>query len=566
MKINIGKKIAFSFTLLVAVIILISCYCLVNLAKSNALLKELYEKDLLGVQYIGLANVDLIKLEQAETNLLSAENFSERSKLIASIKDYSSKFENHIEKYKSTAGNKAGEKDVQEISDLWKQLLPLQDKTIELVKRENKEEAVQLKEKIKVISDKIETKISIVSVQRNNQAKESFENSNLIYNSMFVTLVIVILCATIFSIIIGFAITRLIVKPVIKISDAAVKISNGNLSIEEIVVKNRDEIGALSGAFNKMISQLKSIIMQMAQVTGTVSKASEELSACSQQNAASAEQIANTISNLAQGAADQSQQLENADLVINNINKVIQISAQKTKEASISSINVAEAANKGAAIVKDAVKSINKIKESSSKTTNAIFVLGHESERIGHIVEVIAGIAAQTNLLALNAAIEAARAGEYGRGFAVVAEEIRKLAEQSSVSTGQITDLIENIRIETGNVRIAILENYKVVDEGVAVVENAGSFFNLITSDIGEVVNQIAQVNSMSNEIASGSVEIVEIMESISSISRMNAASSQEVMATSQEQTSSMEEISGASQELSNMAVLLKNAVSKFIL
>ena len=86
---------------------------------------------------------------------------------------------------------------------------------------------------------------------------------------------------------------------------------------------------------------------------------------------------------------------------------------------------------------------------------------GDRHVAIGQIVDVITGIASQTNLLALNAAIEAARAGDQGRGFAVVAEEVRKLAEQSSMSASQISTLISNIQHETERA-VGLMEKGKV--------------------------------------------------------------------------------------------------------
>ena len=227
---------------------------------------------------------------------------------------------------------------------------------------------------------------------------------------------------------------------------------------------------------------------------------------------------------------------------------------------------VSQTAKQGVNAAQAAVATIHSLEVSTSKTSDAIFALGKESEKIGQIVDVIVSIAEQTNLLALNAAIEAARAGEHGRGFAVVSEEIRKLAEQSSISAKQITELIRNIQGETTRAMNVMQESSAGVKEGVSVVTNAGDFFEVIVGEVDQVVGQMAQLNDVTQQIARGSNEIVKIMESLSSISEENAASSEEVLATTEEQTSAMEEISHSSQDLSRLAMELQGAIAKFTL
>jgi methyl-accepting chemotaxis protein len=96
--------------------------------------------------------------------------------------------------------------------------------------------------------------------------------------------------------------------------------------------------------------------------------------------------------------------------------------------------------------------------EQAHKTNDRVNALSQAANRIGDVVELINTIAGQTNLLALNATIEAARAGDAGRGFAVVASEVKMLAEQTGKATGEIGQQIASIQSATQESVVAIKE------------------------------------------------------------------------------------------------------------
>lgn len=124
------------------------------------------------------------------------------------------------------------------------------------------------------------------------------------------------------------------------------------------------------------------------------------------------------------------------------------------------------------------------INDATTSVNDLVQKLSKQTEEIEHITKVITEITEQTNLLALNAAIEAARAEEHGKGFAVVAEEVRKLAEQSNGSAGQIVELTKEIMSDTKNVEKAVSDSLHYVKDGVKVISQAGEAFTGIVQAV----------------------------------------------------------------------------------
>ncbi len=175
----------------------------------------------------------------------------------------------------------------------------------------------------------------------------------------------------------------------------------------------------------------------------------------------------------------------------------------------------------------------------------------------------IASIAEQTNLLALNAAIEAARAGEAGRGFSVVADEIRKLAEESTASTGQIDETVKMLQEQSAFAVQKVEAIGHIMESQNQSVNQTGETFKQLAIAIENIKEKVEDVRTLGSNMEAEKNSILGILENLAAISEENAASTEEVSASTEEQTASLEEVNSASMSLAQLAVDLNDLIDR---
>ncbi len=185
--------------------------------------------------------------------------------------------------------------------------------------------------------------------------------------------------------------------------------------------------------------------------------------------------------------------------------KVVKFASDITKRVSVQMANTEsavkahelakstdETAQEGAEVIHKAVMEMNNISEAIAESASTINDLANQSEQITNIVNTIRGIAEQTNLLALNAAIEAARAGDQGRGFAVVADEVRQLAGRTSISTQEISEMIDKIQSLTSSAITSMTTCQSQSESGVELAGQAGDMITQIKDRLSGVVTAVS--------------------------------------------------------------------------
>lgn len=365
-------------------------------------------------------------------------------------------------------------------------------------------------------------------------------------------------------IVLAFIFLKYMLRKIPRVTNIMAQLASGNLSGEHIQTKSKDEIGQLVTSTNQLNTRLRDIVSKISAVSETVSSQSEELSQSANEVKTGSVQVATTMQELAAGTETQANSVSDLANVMSSFTTRMQDTNDHGEQIRDNSKEVQSMTDEGMQLMEKSSRQMEKIDQIVHKAVQKMDGLDKHSKKISNLVTVIKEVADQTNLLALNAAIEAARAGEHGKGFAVVADEVRKLAEQVSVSVTDITDIVNNIQKEAGLVSESLQDGYKEVKQGTAQIDATNQTFDHIRKAILEMVNGITTISENLFEIAENGQEMNKSIEEIASIAEESSAGIEQTSASSQQTSSIMEEVAGSSEQLATLAEQLNELVRHF--
>ena len=385
-------------------------------------------------------------------------------------------------------------------------------------------------------------------------------------NSLLIVIGITLLGAAIIGTAIVIMVSRHLAVPVQKLSKRVREVAKGNLTVEIEDLQRSDEIGQLNEGFNEMVDQLKTLITDVEEAIVEIQSTSSNLTSVAEETNAYGDEIVKAINEVSKGAVKQASDSEDTNRTAINFAQQIEVLHDKNELILDASQHMKQSNQEG-------LVNLNGLKEKSQEssalihTVQSVFSSLIEKVReIEGIVGTITEISDQTNLLALNASIEAARAGEHGKGFAVVAEEVRKLADQTSVATELVQTTLKGIESETNLVNDEMKKTNVIVRQQNDSVANTESSFKeielaveKIIAVIGDMTEGVAYLNNSKNHI-------MHSIESIAMISEKNAAASEEVTASVDEQQRAIQLVSESSNDLTDEITALQESIKRFIL
>lgn len=357
------------------------------------------------------------------------------------------------------------------------------------------------------------------------------------------------------GLIIGVIFSGVIVKPIVRMTNFANRLSSMNFSDHETGQKlfaRKDEIGAMSRALEYLRTEVADVVREVREQSGLLLEASDHVHDSASETATTMQQLDSAVGEIADGASSQAGDTQLATEKVVNMGDMVEQTANQVDDLMKYATRMQQSGQ-------GATEALEQLEQVNGQAMQYIHVIAEQTDttnasasKIHEAASMITEIAEETNLLSLNASIEAARAGEQGRGFAVVAAQIQKLAEQSNESAKEISEIIR-VLMEDSQKAVSIMEDVKEIFKKQSEhVDNTKQAFDEIQKNVEQSIAGMSAIDDKTKQLDKERSGVIDIVQNLSAIAQENAASTEETSA-------SVTEVKAISDQLSEEADSLKN-------
>lgn len=390
--------------------------------------------------------------------------------------------------------------------------------------------------------------------------KETITNE---FHSSCITMIICCAVLLIITAVVSLLVGEMVVTPLRRVQHFAASLSEGDLT-EDVIVKQKNELGVTAENLNTARGQINSLVKAIAQVSEDIGSMISEFEEAFVKMEGSIAEVDTAVEGIAQNITKQAGSTMDASNEVGVIADGIDSTSKEIADLSESSDTMHK-------LSKECSDKINELVQANIKTKEDVVNMHEQAEATNIAAEnirkaagLIDAIAEQTNLLALNASIEAARAGESGKGFAVVATEIGGLANQSTQTVDQISQIIDDL-VKNSSKSLEVMDKVNsTMDHQVNVLNDTQAIFDNLYTNLNRCIESIATIGTMTDEIERQRQGITAVLDTLNSLAQDNAASSQETSAMTQELSQTVNRAKNTVDDLRKSIEELQTDVNRF--
>lgn len=494
------KKLLLGFAVVAAIMAGVGYMGMSGISRISDMQTLLYERELLGVSAIKEANTQLISIGRGVRQIMLSQTEDGMRRAQQVVERATATFNSSIDAAEKTLVRDDAKALLASIRETAPGYFELLQKVSDLKQQGQDSEALTTLNNARAQADQMDDWMTKLVSIKEQVANDLNEQGNELTAETSAMMTAIIVAGVILALAIGFFIARIIATPLTQAVHVLEKFAAGDFTVS-MEADTKDEVGQMAEALNHAIDTIQTAMSGVRQVADDVASASMQLSSASEQ--------------LASGAQESASSLEETASSLEEITATVKQNADNADQANQLSNSSRETAEKGGAVVGDAVTAMGEINQASKKISDIIITIDE--------------IAFQTNLLALNAAVEAARAGEQGRGFAVVAGEVRNLAQRSASAAKEIKTLIQ--------------DSVQKVEAGSELVNRSGQTLEEIVNSVKRVTDIVAEIAAASREQAAGIDQVNKAMAQMDQVTQANASQTEEMSGTAVALSSQGEEL-----------------------
>lgn len=388
LKLNLTGKLIASYLTVVLLMIILGTYSFLSLNTLKTNGDNMMNQGLIPTSQLGEIGTTA---ENTRVNMLSAVK-NKDTKFVDVAEKNLEEIKNMMDQYATLQLSSDERKIFENFKTNWTEFSSVVKINIQLIRSNRYEEASEGLNKGGVPFGKASENIRQLLMANEEKINLIEKNSEQVFRQSNWILIGVILFSTIIAVGIGFFSGRSLASPILKIAEQVKLVADGNLMVEPIVIKNKDEVGTLAQGINHMTDSLKTLIKQVSDTSVSLAASSQQLTASAEQNSKATEQIASTTQELAGGADNQVHNVEKSSKAINEMSAGVQQIAANASFVSSTAEQASAKVNQGNQAIQTVVKQMQSIHLMMGQLATAIKGLGERSKEVDKITEVITGI------------------------------------------------------------------------------------------------------------------------------------------------------------------------------